>query len=98
MAGLPGKIMFIVFCIALAGCGAQVKREVHSLDGWRVVYTDEKEMSEQCAYALSGCPKPCFVRGCADIANRTIYCKKFDFEACGHELHHITDTYWHEPR
>lgn len=88
--------IFLTAGILLSCCSVEVKREVHSLDSWLVVYTDEREIFERCMHVVTGCAQPCFVKGCADFANKTIYCRKYDFETCGHELHHITDGVWHE--
>ena len=84
-------------CIMLAGCGtAAAKREVHSLDGWKVVYNDPDAMYKACRGLHADTRGINITVGCTDYANKTIYCPKWNFSVCGHELHHITDGPFHE--
>ena len=35
------------------------------------------------------------VRAFFNPKTNTLYCQKWDFTYCGHELHHATDGAWH---
>ena len=74
-------------------------RETHSLQRLQVVFLDEQSLSEtyEAQYGRqatritmkAGLPSSISrVKAFYDFVTHTIYCNKWDFENCGHELHH----------
>ncbi|MFQ5847599.1 MAG: hypothetical protein ACE5IQ_08020 [Candidatus Methylomirabilales bacterium] len=63
----------------------------------KVVYLDRDSMREEYE-GLSMLPAVVGgreVRAFFDPKTSTLYCQKWDFKYCGHELHHATDGAWH---
>jgi hypothetical protein len=82
--------MIIIFagCLLLSGCFlADRYSKIHSLNGWKVIYADHKTIKEACRSPRA--------QGCAKLKHKVIYCPEWDFEICGHELHHATHGYFH---
>ena len=74
-------------------------RETHNLQRLQVVLLDEQSLSEtyEAQYGRpalrlamkAGLPSSISrVKAFYDFETQTIYCIKWDFENCGHELHH----------
>lgn len=96
----------IMSTVVLAACASDPYREMHRLDQLTVVFLDAEGLAD--AYTLrSGRPasrvtmkarSPVFhrVRAFYDHETQTIYCEKWDFENCGHELHHAILGRFHE--
>ncbi|KKM85242.1 hypothetical protein LCGC14_1290940 [marine sediment metagenome] len=77
------KLLFtmLIALILFSAC-APKPIHIHSLNGWKIVYNDNDKLRELCGI---------WAIGCADWNTKTIYCTEWDFETCGHEMHHITN-------
>lgn len=96
----------IVTTVVLSACASLPYRETHQLEHITIVFLDAGSLAE--AYRLhSGRPAARVtmqahslvihrVRAFYDHETKTIYCKKWDFENCGHELHHAILGWFHE--
>lgn len=87
-----GAVVVVAIVLALVSCAGPARLERHELDGWAVVMGDQSTITRLC----QGRGTSDRALGCADIERRTIYCPLWDFEVCGHELHHITHERWHK--
>lgn len=88
----------IAITLSLSACASTAYRETHQINDLTIVFLDARSLAE--AYRLrSGRPashvtirahSPVFHRVTAfyDHETKTIYCQKWDFQNCGHELHH----------
>ena len=93
----------------LAGCVTSSTRyvEEHEIKQLRVVFLDEHSLREQwtkiagresvrlTAPMNSTTPVVKTVRGFYDYSSNTLYCEKWNFEVCGHELHHAALGQFH---
>ncbi len=94
----------------LGGCaGAGSYREDYQLRNLHVVFVDEHTLHREWE-ARTGDPGVEFmafssqalhsvktVHGFFDFSTNTLYCPKWNFEVCGHELHHAVLGHFHEP-
>jgi hypothetical protein len=94
----------------LGGCGIQgAYREEHQLANLNVVFLDQQNLQKEWT-ARTGTPGVEFVafhgqamspvktlQGFFDFTTNTMYCPKWNFEVCGHELHHAVLGHFHEP-
>ena len=97
-------VMALVTLPWFAGCTGLSPRylERHEIKHMTVVLLDEKSMKDQWqritgGHAVRFVPRmaggsPAIeirtVRGFFDFRTNTLYCPKWDFKVCGHELHH----------
>ena len=96
----------------LCGCSSFSPEyiERHEVENLTVVFLDEKRLHEQWKRVTGQRPVRFVpkvtgggfgtiktVRGFYDFRTNTIYCPKWDFEVCGHELHHATVGHFHPP-
>jgi hypothetical protein len=93
----------------LAGCSTTSTRyvEEHDLRQLKVVFLDERSLHERWAHIAGRDPirfaapmssaEPIVktVRGFYDYSSNTLYCEKWNFEVCGHELHHAALGQFH---
>lgn len=93
----------------LAGCGTTNTRyvEEHQIQQLKVVFLDERSLHERwtqvagrdpirfTAPMSSSTPIVKTVRGFYDYSSNTLYCEKWNFEVCGHELHHAALGQFH---
>jgi hypothetical protein len=83
--------------------------ETHELNNLNVVFLDEKSLQEKWQ-ERSGRPGTEFqpmlaegmaslkiIKGFYDFTTKTLYCPKWNFEICGHELHHAALGHFHSP-
>ncbi len=99
------------FMILLQGCGMQgAYSEEHHLANLNVVFLDQPSLHKEWK-ARTGTPGVEFVafhgkmlpavktlQGFYDFTTNTLYCPKWNFEVCGHELHHAVLGHFHEPQ
>ncbi len=92
-----------------AGCSATNTRyvEEHDIQQLKVVFLDERSLHERWAKIAgrepiqfatpmnSADPIVKTVRGFYDYSSNTLYCEKWNFEVCGHELHHAALGQFH---
>ncbi len=92
-------ISMTLLSACLSGQSSIRYRETHNLQRLQVVLLDEQSLSEtyEAQYGRpamrltmkAGLPSSISrVTAFYDIETHTIYCVKWDFENCGHELHH----------
>ncbi|NOS79045.1 MAG: hypothetical protein HOP35_13985 [Nitrospira sp.] len=91
------------------GCSATPGRyvEEHEIKQLTVVFLDEASLHEQWSKIAgreavrltvpmnSQTPIVKTVRGFYDYSSNTLYCEKWNFEVCGHELHHAALGQFH---
>lgn len=92
----------------LTGCtGTQRYIEEHEIKQLKVVFLDEQSLRERWAKIAGRAPiqfampmttadaSVKTVRGFYDYSTNTLYCEKWNFEVCGHELHHAALGQFH---
>lgn len=92
----------------LTGCTpTQRYVEEHDLKQLRVIFLDEQSLHERWVQIAgldpvrfippmsSADPMVKTVRGFYDYSSNTLYCEKWNFEVCGHELHHAALGQFH---
>jgi hypothetical protein len=93
----------------LAGCGTTGTRyvEEHDIKQLKVVFLDERSLHERWSHIAgrdpvrfatpmnSADPIVKTVLGFYDYSSNTLYCEKWNFEVCGHELHHAALGQFH---
>ncbi len=97
--------------ILLAGCTTTQRYvEEHEIKQLRVVFLDEQSLHERWGQIagqapihfstpmISTSPLVKTVRGFYDYSTNTLYCEKWNFEICGHELHHAALGQFHPER
>ena len=103
--------MLVVLGVLLGGCGMQgAYREEHQVTNLNVVFLDQPSLHKEWE-ARTGQPGVEFVgfhgnilpavktlQGFFDFRTNTLYCPKWNFEVCGHELHHAVLGHFHEPQ
>ncbi len=93
------SISMMLLTACLSGQSSSQYRETHNLQRLQVVLLDEQSLSEtyEAQYGRpamrlamkAGLPSSISrVKAFYDFETHTIYCVKWDFENCGHELHH----------
>lgn len=94
--------------VSLAGCTQQGRyMETHEISSLKVVFLDAQSL-EEVWKAKTGQPGTQFqpwlrgnlasvktVRGFYDFSTETLYCPKWNYEVCGHELHHAALGHFH---
>jgi len=104
-------LLFVVLGVFLGGCGMQgAYREEHQVTDLHVVFMDQPSLHKEWQ-ARTGQPGVEFVafhgqafspvktlQGFFDFTTNTLYCPKWNFEVCGHELHHAVLGHFHEPQ
>jgi hypothetical protein len=99
----------ILLAWALTGCGIQERYvEKHTIKNLTVVFLDEHSLHEQWKQAAGTdavrfqpatnnlIPQVQTIKGFYDFSSNTLYCPKWDFEICGHELHHAALGQFHK--
>lgn len=95
---------------AFVGCTGIQERyvEKHVIKNLTVVFLDERSLHEQWKQTVgseavrfqpqmnSAVPLVQTVKGFYDFTSNTLYCPKWHFEVCGHELHHATLGHFHK--
>jgi hypothetical protein len=93
----------------LGGCTGFQDRyfETHKIKELTIVFLDEDSLHEQWKQVAgsdatllksqlrSTVPVVHTVRGFYDFTSKTLYCPKWNFEVCGHELHHAVIGQFH---
>ena len=102
-------LMFVGLLCFSSGCSVPSNRYVESYELKRltVVFLDEDSLREEWAQLAgrdavrfssgmnSNIPVVKTVRGFYSFATNTLYCPKWNFEVCGHELHHAAIGQFH---
>ena len=94
--------------VNLGGCSQQGRyMETHEISNLKVVFLDAESLKELWK-SKTGQPGTQFqpwlrgdlasvktVRGFYDFSSETLYCPKWNYEVCGHELHHAALGHFH---
>jgi hypothetical protein len=100
----------ILLTLCFSGCAAVHERyvEKHEIKNLTVVFLDEHSLHEQWKQTMgseavrfepqmnSAVPLVRTVKGFFDFTSNTLYCPKWDFQVCGHELHHAALGHFHK--
>ena len=103
-------LVWMLLTSAFAGCAGVQERYVerHVIKNLTVVFLDEHSLHEQWKQTVgseavrfqpqmnSAVPLVQTVKGFYDFTSNTLYCPKWDFQICGHELHHAALGHFHE--
>ncbi len=99
----------IFLCLSnLIGCAEQGRyMETHEISHLKVVFLDDQSLQEMWE-TKTGQPGTQFqpwmqgnlasvktIRGFYDFSTETLYCPKWNYEVCGHELHHAALGHFH---
>jgi len=98
-----------LFILAVIGCAGIQDRYVerHVINNLTVVFLDEHSLHEQWKQKAGSdpirfqpqmnnpIPQIQTVKGFYDFTTKTLYCPKWNFEICGHELHHAALGHFH---
>lgn len=99
----------LCFCVInLNSCSQQSRyMETHEISNLKVVFLDAESLKELWK-SKTGQPGTQFqpwlrgnlasvktVRGFYDFSTETLYCPKWNYEVCGHELHHAALGHFH---
>lgn len=101
--------VLVVAWIAMVGCSASGSyREEHRVENLNVIFLDQRSLHKEWT-ARTGQSGVEFVgfraqttssvktlQGFFDFTTNTLYCPKWNFEVCGHELHHAVLGHFHE--
>ncbi len=100
----------VLLGISLQACGTSGARytESYTISNLNVVFLDEQSLRQQWK-KISGksgvefvqnmnmtTPQVKTVKGFYDFRTHTVFCPKWDFEVCGHELHHAVLGQFHD--
>jgi hypothetical protein len=102
-------IAWVLISSAFWGCTGLQDRyvEKHVIKSLTIVFLDEDSLREQWKQVAgrdavrfksqmnSTVPLVSMVRGFYDFTSNTLYCPKWNFEVCGHELHHAALGQFH---
>jgi hypothetical protein len=100
---------WVLISSALWGCTGLQERymEKHVIKNLTIVFLDETSLLEQWKQVSgrngvnfksqmnSTVPIVSTVQGFYDFTSNTLYCPKWNFEVCGHELHHAAIGQFH---
>ena len=99
----------VIGTILLQGCASTATnyQERHEVKNLTVVFLDEDSLHKEwqalsgrqpivlASQVRSGLPAVRTLRGFFDWPSNTLYCPKWNFEVCGHELHHAVLGQFH---
>ena len=105
-----GSTLSLAALLGLPACATDTRYiETHELVNLKVVFLDEDTLHEKWK-ERTGQPGAEFqplltggmaslkvIKGFYDFTTDTLYCPKWNFEVCGHELHHAALGHFHPP-
>ena len=110
MAALSALNLLLALAIVFAGgCATEVTSYVerHEIHNLTIVFLDQTSLQEEWKKRTGQLPARLVpvmnstipvvktVNGFFDYATNTLYCSKWNFEICGHELHHAALGQFH---
>jgi hypothetical protein len=104
-----GKVWIIgLSAVVISGCGgAENYREEHHISNLNIVFLDQQSLHKEwtartgqpgvefAAFHGQSIPQVKMLHGFFDFMTNTLYCPKWNFEVCGHELHHAVLGHFH---
>lgn len=100
----------MVVFMAMMSCSTPPRyEETYDIPNLRIVFLDEQSLQERWEVKtgrggiqfqpwLNGnLASIKTIKGFYDPATRTLYCTKWDYNVCGHELHHVALGQFHSP-
>jgi len=103
-------LILLVGVVVLGGCaGTGTYREEHQVRNLHIVFVDQQSLHQEWAtrtgqpgvefmtFSGQAMPSVKTVQGFFDFSTNTLYCPKWNFEVCGHELHHAVLGHFHKP-
>ncbi|MCA9472641.1 MAG: hypothetical protein MRJ96_00665 [Nitrospirales bacterium] len=103
-------IVFTLYLMLAGGMGCSHDgryRDEHILQDLRVVFVDQETLREEweqhtgrtgiqfTSFHGEHAPQIKNIRGFYDLTTKTLYCSKWNFSVCGHELHHAVLGHFH---
>ncbi|MCA9471015.1 MAG: hypothetical protein MRJ96_08975 [Nitrospirales bacterium] len=98
----------LLLMVGFVGCAANPQyREEHEIQDLRVVFVDQQTLHEEwktrtgrdgveiMPFHGTNMPAVKTLKGFFDFASNTLYCPKWNFSVCGHELHHAVLGQFH---
>ncbi len=99
----------LLFGLSMQACTASTRyAESYTVSNLNVVFLDDQSLKEAWTKVTGrpgvefvqnmskGSPQVKTVNGFYDFSTNTVYCPKWNFEVCGHELHHAVLGQFHE--
>ncbi len=91
-------VLASITTVLLSGCASTTYRETHELNQLKVVFLDSQSLAEVYKIRSQQAATRITMEGVSPVIHQvvafydretnTIYCRKWDFKNCGHELHH----------
>ena len=103
-----GMILLLVVSLLSACSGTGRYVEEHTVAHMNVVFLDQHSLHDALTERSGksgvrflsrmngGTPSVAMVKGFFDFNTNTLFCSKWDYEVCGHELHHAVLGHFHE--
>ncbi|MGB0910635.1 MAG: hypothetical protein ACPGYT_09750 [Nitrospirales bacterium] len=102
--------LLLLLGVSVQACMTSTSRyeESYTVPNLKVVFLDEQSLREAWTKhtgqpgvefvqnMYKGMPQIKTVKGFYDFSTKTVYCPKWDFEVCGHELHHAVLGQFHD--
>lgn len=92
----------VIFCVFIFMTGSSLAqhtpedlgryKKIYILEKVTIIFADSRTINEE--YQKRGGKKE--VRAFAIPYSNVIYCSELDFFACGHELYHLTNKFFHK--
>lgn len=105
-----GWIIFLSTLI-ISGCASTgTYREEHHISKLKIVFLDQQSLHKEwksrtgqqgiefASFREESTPRLKTLHGFFDFSSNTLYCPKWNFEVCGHELHHAVLGHFHQPQ
>lgn len=99
--------VWLALSFGALGCAGLPYLEQHEVRNLTVVFLDEESLQQQWKRSSGqeamkfsssmggGLPSLKVIKGFYNFATNTLYCPKWDYEVCGHELHHAVLGQFH---
>ncbi|WP_447969167.1 hypothetical protein [Nitrospira sp. M1] len=105
-----GCVLFLLLmCSGVLGCATDGRyREDYDIQHLKVVFLDQQTLHEEWGNRTGqsgvqfmpshggSMPSLKTLRGFFDFTTNTLYCPKWNFAVCGHELHHAALGHFHD--
>ncbi len=109
LRNISAGCVVLLLGLSLQACtGSSRYIESHTVSNLNVVFLDEESLREAWTKVTGrpgvefvqmmakGSPQVKTVKGFYDFSTNTVYCPKWNYEVCGHELHHAVLGQFHD--